>query len=131
MYKNSKCNSFKTRIYKKFHERILDLGNNHIFCRLQECAVSGKKYTYNELRVLSRRFAASLRKEGFRPGNVISILLPNIPDYAIVVLGALQAGMILSPINPIYTQCRCNILLEHCRLLNNYCRLFNALVDII
>ncbi|KAJ8913435.1 hypothetical protein NQ315_017179 [Exocentrus adspersus] len=69
-----------------------------------ECAVTGRKYTYNEFRRKSKNFAGSLRKKlKLERGDVIAILLPNIPEYPIVVLGALQAGIISTTMNPIYT----------------------------
>ncbi|XP_065205259.1 uncharacterized protein LOC135835097 [Planococcus citri] len=68
-----------------------------------ECQVTGRKYTFSQLRTLSRRFASSLRKQGFKPGDVLAVMLPNMPDYAVIILGAMEAGLIVSTINPIYT----------------------------
>jgi len=104
-----------------------------LFC-LQECAVSGKTYTFNQLRILSRRFAASLRQDGFNPGDVISILLPNTPDYAVVFLGSLLAGMIVSPNNPISTPCEyrinsCNLLLRRKQIVPGAREVFSCMVS--
>lgn len=71
----------------------------------KECGITGQKYTYAELRILCKKFATALQNRGYRPGQVLSIMLPNSPDYAIATLGAIEAGMIVSPINPIYTAC--------------------------
>lgn len=68
-----------------------------------ECQVTGRKYTFSQLRTLSRRFASSLRKQGFKPGDVLAVMLPNMPDYPVILLGAMEAGLIVSTINPIYT----------------------------
>lgn len=63
----------------------------------QVCATTGKSYTYFELRTLSGRFAASLiNKCKLVPGTTIAIILPNIPEYAIIILGSSEAGMKVS-----------------------------------
>ncbi|KAH0537703.1 4-coumarate--CoA ligase 2-like [Cotesia glomerata] len=66
-------------------------------------AVTGKSYTYRELKKLSGKFATSLRKNNLRPGDTIAVVLTNVPEYAIVVLGASEAGVCATLINPAYT----------------------------
>lgn len=34
---------------------------------------------------------------------MIGICLPNIPEYAVALLGAAEAGLVTTTINPIYT----------------------------
>ncbi|KAJ4444148.1 hypothetical protein ANN_05937 [Periplaneta americana] len=70
---------------------------------LRECGVTGRHYTYAEARELSRRFAASLYRIGLQPGDTLAIIMPNSPEWPIVFLGALEAGIIVTTINPIYT----------------------------
>jgi len=70
---------------------------------LQECGVSGRKYTHGEIHQKANSFTASLQKYGLSQGDSICILLPNIPEYAIVIIGSLDAGLTVSPINPAYT----------------------------
>lgn len=36
-------------------------------------------------------------------GDVIAIVLPNVPEYAVIVLGAMEAGLTITTVNPIYT----------------------------
>lgn len=36
-------------------------------------------------------------------GDVVAILLPNCPEFAISALGILEAGLVLTTLNPIYT----------------------------
>ncbi|XP_060804056.1 uncharacterized protein LOC106130304 [Amyelois transitella] len=68
------------------------------------CAVSGRGYTYEQAFKLSNAFAANLRtKFQVRDGDVVSVMLPNVPDYPLVVLGILEAGGVVSTLNPIYT----------------------------
>uniref|UniRef100_A0A0K8T7V5 AMP-dependent synthetase/ligase domain-containing protein n=1 Tax=Lygus hesperus TaxID=30085 RepID=A0A0K8T7V5_LYGHE len=66
------------------------------------CGMSGRTYTYEALRVLSRKIAAGFLKSGLKPGQVVGLLLPNLPEHMIAILGALQAGLVVSSINPIY-----------------------------
>lgn len=40
---------------------------------------------------------------GFQPGDILGVILPNLPEYPIVALGAMEAGIIVSPMNPVYT----------------------------
>ncbi|XP_069685509.1 uncharacterized protein [Periplaneta americana] len=68
-----------------------------------ECGVTGRHYRYAEARELSRRFAASLYRIGLQAGDTIAIIMPNSPEWPIVFLGALEAGIIVTTINPIYT----------------------------
>ncbi|XKL61507.1 hypothetical protein PGB90_008564 [Kerria lacca] len=84
----------------KYIWQNVDNWKNHIAI---DCAVTGQKYTYSQLRVLCENFAESLLKQGFRPGDILSVMLPNMPDYAVIVLGAIEAGLVVSPMNPIYT----------------------------
>ena len=36
-------------------------------------------------------------------GDVIAVCLPNIPEFPIATLGAIEAGLIVTSMNPIYT----------------------------
>nr|XP_049700063.1 uncharacterized protein LOC110369823 [Helicoverpa armigera]XP_049700064.1 uncharacterized protein LOC110369823 [Helicoverpa armigera]XP_049700066.1 uncharacterized protein LOC110369823 [Helicoverpa armigera] len=68
------------------------------------CAVTGRGYTYEQAFKLSNRFGANLRtKFKIRDGDTVAIMLPNIPDYPLVALGILEAGGVITSINPIYT----------------------------
>lgn len=66
--------------------------------------MTGRKYTYSKLRDHSAALAVRLqRKFNLKQGDVIGICLPNIPEYAIALLGAAEAGVVTTTINPIYT----------------------------
>ncbi|XP_034941449.1 4-coumarate--CoA ligase 1-like [Chelonus insularis] len=68
-----------------------------------ECAETGRSYTYGQLKRLSGRLATSLRKNNLQPGDTIAAILPNVPEYAIIFLGASEAGLKLTVVNPLYT----------------------------
>lgn len=64
----------------------------------------GQRFTYVQLAAMTDRFAAALLKLGVQPGERVSIALPNIPQFPIAFYGALKAGAIAVPTNPIYTE---------------------------
>jgi len=60
------------------------------------------KITYAQLNALANRFAAALQANGFQKGDRISLYMPNCPQYTIAYYGALRAGGIVVPSNPLY-----------------------------
>ncbi|KAM3960236.1 uncharacterized protein ACR2FA_005712 [Aphomia sociella] len=68
------------------------------------CGLSNRSFTYHQLYKCSLNLATNLRRKlNIRDGDVICIMMPNSPDYALAVLGILQAGAEVTTINPIYT----------------------------
>ncbi|XP_013184562.2 uncharacterized protein LOC106130295 [Amyelois transitella] len=68
------------------------------------CGITGRGFTYAQTHRMTMSFAASLRtKLKLREGDNVAVILPNVPEYPCVVLGALQAGCVVSPMNPLYT----------------------------
>ncbi len=61
----------------------------------------GTVTTYRELDEQSGRFAAGLREAGLEPGDVMGLQLPNLPHFLIAYFGALKAGMVVLPLNPL------------------------------
>jgi long-chain acyl-CoA synthetase len=62
----------------------------------------GRDLTFVEMRDLAGRFAGGLRGLGLRPGDRVSLHLPNCPQFIIAYYGALKAGAIVVPFNPVY-----------------------------
>ncbi|XP_072930670.1 uncharacterized protein [Epargyreus clarus] len=70
-----------------------------------ECAETKKTYTYEQLQKNMAIFATSLRKKfGLKEDDVVAAMLPNCPEFPVVAFGTLQAGCVLTPINPIYKE---------------------------
>src|SRR5271169_2930267 len=65
------------------------------------CRIGGTTTTYRELDDLSGRAAAGLREAGLVPGQVVALQLPNIPQFLIAYFGALKAGLVVLPLNPL------------------------------
>lgn len=64
----------------------------------------GKALNYAEVAYYSRHFAAYLQQElGLKAGDRIAVQLPNLLQYPIILLGALQAGLVVVNTNPLYT----------------------------
>lgn len=62
----------------------------------------GTILTHEELRAESAAFAGGMADLGIDPGDVLLQYLPNCPAYLIGALGALKAGVAVSPVNPQY-----------------------------
>jgi long-chain acyl-CoA synthetase len=63
----------------------------------------GKTLTYAELDDLSRAFAAWLQSKGLQRGARVAIMLPNILQNPVAMIGVLRAGMTAVNVNPLYT----------------------------
>src|SRR5712692_10992542 len=64
----------------------------------------GTKLTYAQFSSLANRFAAGLQRLGVQKGDRVAIALPNIPQFPIAFYGALRAGAVAVPTNPLYTE---------------------------
>jgi len=69
-------------------------------------AIRFKNYslTYAELHRQSEIMAANLRSHGLRPGDRISIMMPNLPQAIISYWAALKAGGVVVMTNPLYME---------------------------
>lgn len=66
-------------------------------------ACMGQTITYGELDRQSRNLAAWLQSKGLQPGARVAVMLPNILQHPITILGVLRAGCVAVNINPMYT----------------------------
>jgi len=62
----------------------------------------GRTLTYQQVEQLSNQFAHGLRQLGIGKGDRVALMMPNIPQFPIAFFGALKAGAIVTPINPLY-----------------------------
>ena len=63
----------------------------------------GKALSFAELERQSRNFANYLQALGLEPGARVAIMLPNVLQFPIAMLGALRAGCVVVNTNPLYT----------------------------
>ncbi|MDN5897447.1 MAG: AMP-binding protein [Psychrobacter sp.] len=59
--------------------------------------------TFAQLDTASHRFAAFLQAQNIQKGERIAVQLPNILQYAVVLLGCFRVGAVLVNVNPMYT----------------------------
>ena len=64
---------------------------------------SGRIVTYGELVEAIQRLAGGLTARGFGPGDVLAIMAPNVPEYAVLFHGVAAVGGVNTTINPTYT----------------------------
>ena len=63
----------------------------------------GKEMSFGETDRLSRAFAAYLQGLGLAQGDRVAIMMPNVPQYPVVVAAILRAGYVVVNVNPLYT----------------------------
>src|ERR1700732_2777275 len=57
--------------------------------------------SYRELRDAAGRLTSLLSSFGIAPGDRVAVMLPNVPAFPIVFYGALGAGAVVVPMNPL------------------------------
>jgi acetyl-CoA synthetase/medium-chain acyl-CoA synthetase len=58
---------------------------------------SGQRLTFADVREASDRVAALLRALGVAPGDPLLVMLPRVPEWQLVCVGALKRGALLIP----------------------------------
>ncbi len=74
----------------------------------------GTRITYAQLSSLADRFARALVRLGVKRGDRVAISLPNVPQFPIAFFGALKAGAVVVPTNPLYTPSELQHQLSDC-----------------
>jgi acyl-CoA synthetase (AMP-forming)/AMP-acid ligase II len=65
---------------------------------------TGRVLTYAALDQAVRALAGGLVARGFAKGDVLALMAPNLPEYAVVFHGVAFAGGVITTINPTYTE---------------------------
>ena len=84
----------------------------HVLARAAELAdkpaliegASGRVMTYGQLEAGIRALAGGLVARGFAKGDVLALMAPNLPEYAVIFHGVAMAGGVITTINPTYTE---------------------------
>lgn len=66
-------------------------------------ACMGKVISFKQLDKLSTQFAGYLQSRGLNAGDKVAIMLPNLLQYPIALIGILKAGLVVVNTNPLYT----------------------------
>lgn len=64
---------------------------------------TGRVVTARQVVVGARRAASWLARKGFRKGDIVAIVSPNVPEYAIAFHAAALLGGVVTTANPLYT----------------------------
>ncbi|EDV47064.1 probable 4-coumarate--CoA ligase 1 [Drosophila erecta] len=68
------------------------------------CVITDRQYTFAQMRDACAAFAVRLQtKFNLHKPDVLAICLPNLPEYPIATLGAIEAGLTVTTVNPVYT----------------------------
>ncbi len=63
--------------------------------------MDGYVMSYRELADAAGRVASALRHDGLLPGDRVGLVLPNVPAFPVIFYGALLAGCVPVPMNPL------------------------------
>lgn len=90
----------------------------NVDCVIQECGLTGKKYTFAQAKDATSYIGRSLLNIGLKKGDVVALVAPNLPDGILGFLGILSGGLICTTMNPQYTAGKllCNIHLRHLKI---------------
>ncbi|HSD03421.1 MAG TPA: AMP-binding protein [Gaiellales bacterium] len=78
-------------------------------------AESGRAIAYGELRGEIAAAAGGLGRAGHAPGEVVGVVLPNVPEFAVVFHAVLERGGVVTPVNPGLTPAEARRQLEDAR----------------
>ncbi len=70
--------------------------------------------SYRALEQTSARLGALLRRRGVRPGDRVAVMLPNVPEFAVVYYGVLRAGAVVVPLDPLLKRREIAAYVEDC-----------------
>ncbi len=65
-------------------------------------SINKLEFTFGQIFELTENFAGNLLNMGFKKGERIALMLPNIPQFVIAYFGILRAGGIVVAMNPNY-----------------------------
>jgi len=77
------------------------------------CIYGARRITYRELDARARRLASALTLAGIRPGDVVSVLIPNTPAMLEAHFGVPGCGAVLNSINTRLDAATVAFILQH------------------
>ncbi|BDY05439.1 long-chain-fatty-acid--CoA ligase FadD [Ferrimonas sp. YFM] len=93
-------------IHPEQYRNLLDLFEQSCHTYADQVAFinMGAVLTYRRVEEQSRAFAAYLQNElKLQKGDRVAIMMPNLLQYPVALLGVLRAGMVAVNVNPLYT----------------------------
>lgn len=80
-----------------FEKNFAQYGNNIALTCM------GASITYDQLDTYSLQIASYLQSLGLTKGDKVAVMMPNILQYPIAMMGIVRAGLTLVNVNPLYT----------------------------
>ncbi|MBF0252815.1 MAG: AMP-binding protein [Candidatus Omnitrophica bacterium] len=93
------------KISEQFQERI---------CLQIKKRSDWERWTYQEVKDLALRIGAFLIREGFKKGDFAAICMENRPEWPIIYLGIMSAGLACVPLDPQLTENEIENLTSDC-----------------
>lgn len=98
-------------------ETLLDYYERSIKLYPDKIAVAdyqGKRLTYGQLENMSSKLAYSLNEMGIKPGQVVSVQLPNWVEFTVVFVALLRLGVVINPVLPNFKEKELEYVLNKC-----------------
>ncbi len=73
------------------------------YARRDALAFMDRRMSHRELDELSQAFGAWLQSLGLERGSRVAVMMPNVPQYLVVLAAVLRAGHVVVNVNPLYT----------------------------
>jgi long-chain acyl-CoA synthetase len=67
------------------------------------CICMDARLSYRALDEMSESLGAWLQSQGFKRGERIALMMPNVPQYMVAIAAVLRAGFVVVNVNPLYT----------------------------
>ncbi len=74
-----------------------------VHARRDAMAFMDRRFSYRQLDEWSQAFGAWLQRLGLERGSRVAVMMPNLPQYLVVLAAVLRAGHVVVNVNPLYT----------------------------
>ncbi|KAH9519673.1 4-coumarate--CoA ligase 1 [Bulinus truncatus] len=96
-----------------FHQFLFDKCDQYKNLTAVEEFLTGKKYTYQQLKEKSVKVARGLYNMGYRKGDIVLAFSPNQIDYTVLMLACATIGVWFCAANPAFTADELNRQVVH------------------
>jgi long-chain acyl-CoA synthetase len=118
--------------FNTLHELLLDSCIKN--AKKPAFSMMGKTISYAQVEKASLNIAAYLQSLGLEKGARVAVMMPNILQYPVSILGILRAGFTVVNINPLYTPRECEHQLKDSGaraiiIIENFAATLQAVID--
>lgn len=76
----------------------------------------GSKLSFQDYYTHAKKFAAYLQSQGVQKGDRVALMMPNVLQYPVCLLGSLLVGAIVVNLNPLYTARELAVIFKDAKL---------------